>query len=180
MDKLAKVFHNPWSLYVFASGFGLTDWIPDEPHLKAMYRGTVGTKLDLENPKTYNEKLQWLKIHDRNPLYNVLVDKYQVKPWVADRIGEEHVTKTYAMWEKLKISISLIFPTGSSSRRIMIAEALPSVATEAPLTSMLRKRNWRSTLRPITSGVPESGHIRMSSHAFSLRSILSLLRERAI
>lgn len=58
MDKLAKVFHNPWSLYVFASGFGLTDWIPDEPHLKAMYRGTVGAKLDLENPKTFNEKLQ--------------------------------------------------------------------------------------------------------------------------
>ena len=99
MNKLTKVIHNPWSLYVFASGFGLTDWIPDEPHLRAMYRGTVGGKLDLQNPKTYNEKLQWLKIHDRNPLYNTLVDKYRVKPWVAERIGEEHVTKTYAMWE---------------------------------------------------------------------------------
>ena len=65
-----------------------------------MYRGTVGKKLNLEMPKTYNEKLQWLKLHDRNPLYNTLVDKYRVKSWVAERIGDEHVTETYAMWEK--------------------------------------------------------------------------------
>lgn len=99
MNKLSKFINNPWIAYVFAAGYGLTNWVPDEPHLKAMFRGTVGEKLDLNNPKTFNEKLQWLKLHDKNPLYNTLVDKYRVKPWVADRIGEEHVTRTYAMWE---------------------------------------------------------------------------------
>ena len=65
-----------------------------------MYRGIIGRKLDLTNPVSFNEKLQWLKIYDRNPLYTTLVDKYRVKQWVTDRIGSEHVTETYAMWER--------------------------------------------------------------------------------
>ena len=100
MNKLAKAIHNPWLVYSYAAGKGLTDWVPDGPHLKAMYRATIGKRLNLDNPVTFNEKLQWLKIHDRNPLYTTLVDKYRVKQWVADRIGAEHVTPTYAMWER--------------------------------------------------------------------------------
>lgn len=100
MNRLAKAIHNPWSVYVYAAGKGFTNWVPDEPHLKAMYRGTIGSKLNLANPVTFNEKLQWLKIHDHNPLYTTLVDKYRVKQWVADRIGPEYVTGSYAMWER--------------------------------------------------------------------------------
>lgn len=99
MNRLTKVMQNPWRLYAYAATKGLTNWVPDELHLKGMYRGTNGKRLNLDNPVTFNEKLQWLKIHDRNPLYTTLVDKYRVKPWVAERIGGEHVTETYAMWE---------------------------------------------------------------------------------
>lgn len=67
MNKLAKAIHNPWLVYSYAAGKGLTDWVPDGPHLKAMYRATIGKRLNLDNPVTFNEKLQWLKIHDRNP-----------------------------------------------------------------------------------------------------------------
>lgn len=102
MNKFAKVIRNPWLVYNYAASKGLTDWVPDELHLKAMYRATMGKRLNLEDPVTFNEKLQWLKIHDRNPLYTTLVDKYRVKQWVADRIGEEHVTPTYAMWEHVE------------------------------------------------------------------------------
>ena len=100
MSRFTKAIQNPRLVYSYAAGKGLTDWVPDGPHLKAMYRATMGKRLDLDNPVTFNEKLQWLKIHDRNPLYTTLVDKYRVKQWVADRIGSEHVTKTYAMWER--------------------------------------------------------------------------------
>lgn len=65
--------------------------LSDETFLKLYYRLLVGRKLDLENPKGYNEKLQWLKLHDRNPEYSRLVDKFGVKKIVADIIGEEHV-----------------------------------------------------------------------------------------
>ena len=78
---------------------GIGKAIPDETYLRLLFLRAMGYELNLDNPKTFNEKLQWLKLHDRNPLYTTLVDKYRVKPWVAERIGEEHVTKTYAMWE---------------------------------------------------------------------------------
>lgn len=83
----------------FGNSF-LSRCIPDGLYLKCAYWIYMHRKLDLDNPIGFNEKLQWLKIQDHNPLYTMLVDKYRVKQWVADRIGTEHVTKTYAMWER--------------------------------------------------------------------------------
>ena len=71
----------------------------DERYLKLLYRARIGRPLDLDTPRTFNEKLQWLKIHDRNPLYTTLVDKAEVKPWVAARIGWEHVVPTLGVWD---------------------------------------------------------------------------------
>lgn len=102
MNKLQKFIDNPWRAYSYATGLGLTHWVPDELHLKAEFRASIGKRLDLDNPKTFNEKLQWLKLHDRNPLYTTLVDKYAVKGWVAERIGAEHVTPTYGVWENVE------------------------------------------------------------------------------
>lgn len=58
----------------------------------------MGKSLNLDSPQTFNEKLQWLKIHDRNPLYTSLVDKYEVKQYVADRIGEKYIIPTLGIW----------------------------------------------------------------------------------
>ena len=71
----------------------------DERYLKLLYISRFGRPLNLENPQTFNEKLQWLKLHDRNPLYTKLVDKAEVKPWVAERIGWEHVVPTLGVWD---------------------------------------------------------------------------------
>ena len=60
----------------------------------------MGYPLNLRNPQTFNEKLNWLKLYNRNPLYTTLVDKYTVKKWVADKIGEQHVVPTLGVWEK--------------------------------------------------------------------------------
>ena len=70
----------------------------DERYLKLLYRARIGHPLNLDNPRTFNEKLQWLKLHDRNPLYTTLVDKCDVKPWVAEKIGWEHVVPTLGVW----------------------------------------------------------------------------------
>ncbi len=74
-------------------------FVPDEVALKLLYSARMGKRLNLDNPTTFNEKLQWLKLHDRNPLYTTLVDKYAVKQWVAERIGEEYVIPTYGVWK---------------------------------------------------------------------------------
>lgn len=73
--------------------------LSDEEYLKQMYKLCFGKELDLENPKTFNEKLQWLKLHDRNPEYTKLVDKYEVKKYVADIIGEEYIVPTLGVYD---------------------------------------------------------------------------------
>ena len=72
--------------------------IPIRWHLKIQFKKHVGYPLDLENPITFNEKLQWLKIYDRNPLYTRMVDKYEAKEYVANLIGEKYIIPTLGVW----------------------------------------------------------------------------------
>lgn len=76
--------------------------VPDSCYLKHRFKQVFGKKLDLNNPQTFNEKIQWLKLHDRNPLYHQLVDKIAVKEWVAAKIGEEYVVPTLMVWNRVK------------------------------------------------------------------------------
>lgn len=80
----------------------LAGWMKDETSLRFWYRSTFGTKLDLNRPKTFNEKLQWLKLYDRKSIYTTMVDKYAVKEFVADRIGEEHIIPTLGVWDRFE------------------------------------------------------------------------------
>lgn len=76
--------------------------ISDKVYLQIMYRLSYGKKLNLKNPINYNEKLQWLKLYDRNPLYTILVDKYEVKKYVADKIGNEYIIPTIGIYDKFQ------------------------------------------------------------------------------
>ncbi|WP_207636490.1 ATP-grasp fold amidoligase family protein [Butyrivibrio proteoclasticus] len=55
-------------------------------------------KLSLERPRSFNEKIQWLKLYDRKPIYNSMVDKYEAKNYVGDLIGEQYIIPTYGVW----------------------------------------------------------------------------------
>lgn len=74
--------------------------LPDSFYLKLRYRSRFGKKLNLKNPRTFNEKLQWLKLYNRNPEYTKMVDKYAVKQLVADRIGKQYVIPTLGTWDR--------------------------------------------------------------------------------
>ena len=74
----------------------------DEEYLKIRFKYRMGYELDLEHPKTFNEKLNWLKIHDRNPIYTTMADKYAVKDYVGRKIGFEHVVPLYGVWERFE------------------------------------------------------------------------------
>ena len=71
---------------------------PDRIYLKLLYRLKLGRKLDLKNPKRFTEKLQWLKLYDRKPNYPKLVDKAEVKDYVAGIIGDEYIIPTLGVW----------------------------------------------------------------------------------
>lgn len=76
-------------------------WLPDKIYLSSLFRLSVGYKMDFKNPLTYNQKLQWLKVYNRNPLYTQLVDKYEVKDFVIQKIGQQHVAKTIGVWDNV-------------------------------------------------------------------------------
>ncbi len=74
--------------------------IPDKLYLKLLYRRVFDEELDIDNPKSFNEKLQWLKIYNRDPLYTTLVDKYAVKDYIKNKIKSDdlHIIKTLGVW----------------------------------------------------------------------------------
>lgn len=74
-------------------------FLPDDLYLKMRYRLIMGRPLRLDNPQTFNEKLNWLKIYDRQPFYTSIADKSLVKDYVKKIIGEEHIIPTLGIWD---------------------------------------------------------------------------------
>lgn len=70
--------------------------------LKKDFKNHLGYELDLENPKTFNEKLQWLKVHYRNPIMPACADKVEVRKIVSKEIGEEYLIPIYGVWDNVQ------------------------------------------------------------------------------
>ena len=99
-NKIARFLKEP-KRYTSKIMYKYFSWLlSDKQYLKAQFLYTFGYPLDLESPKTFCEKLQWLKLYDRNPKYTTMVDKYEVKKYVAEIIGEEYIIPTLAVWDK--------------------------------------------------------------------------------
>ena len=86
-----------WSLH-----HNLLNWIPDSIYLKWRFKKNVGYPLNLKNPKTFNEKLQWIKLNDRRLIYNTMVDKYEVYDFIKKRIGEKYLIPLIGVWDRVE------------------------------------------------------------------------------
>lgn len=99
-NRIIKAVTHPRDLLVYAiTRFHLGKSLSDEKYLKLIYRIMFGKRLNLEHPETFNEKLQWLKLNDRNPLYPKMVDKITAKDYVASVIGEKYIIPTLAVYK---------------------------------------------------------------------------------
>lgn len=96
-NAVNSLFHNPRH-FVTALCFRLSFLFPDKFYLKMMYRLELKEKLDLDNPKKFNEKLQWLKLYYHRPDLVTMADKIAVKAYVASKIGEEYVVPLLGEW----------------------------------------------------------------------------------
>lgn len=76
--------------------------VSDEKYLKFAYKTRMGKSLNLEDPKTFTEKLQWLKLHNRKPEYTRMVDKYEAKEYVAEKLGAQHIIPTLGIWDRFE------------------------------------------------------------------------------
>lgn len=79
-----------------------TSLLPDKIYLKKLYKKRVGKELDLKNPTTYTEKLNWLNLYDRRPEYTIMADKYAVRKYVAEKIGEEYLVELLGVWDSVE------------------------------------------------------------------------------
>lgn len=102
MKKLINFINNPKAFLLVVLNH-LAPWIiNDETFIKLKWRLRMNYPLNLKYPQTFNEKLQWLKLHDRKPIYTTMVDKYEAKKYVADIIGEEHIIPTLSVYERVE------------------------------------------------------------------------------
>ena len=100
IKALWKYITNPRYRFLINAGLGKYNKMPDEEYLKKMYYATMGKQLNLDNPQTFNEKLQWLKLHNRKDIYTVMVDKYLVRDYIKEKLGEEYLIPLLGVYDK--------------------------------------------------------------------------------
>ena len=98
MNKIIKYLIDSDYRWIIDANRGKYNSIPDEEYLRKKYRVVVGKDIDLSNPITYTEKLQWLKLHNRVAEYTNLVDKYEAKRIAGELIGEKYIVPCYGVF----------------------------------------------------------------------------------
>lgn len=101
-DMAKRFLTDPVIRDSYLTRLGIYNFMSDKAFLKHKFKLLMGYSLDLENPQTFNEKLQWLKLHDRKPEYSRMVDKYEAKAYIAEMIGEEYIIPTLGIWERFE------------------------------------------------------------------------------
>ena len=86
--------------FLIDAGKGKYDKLSDREYLEKKFYAMLGYSLDLSNPQTFNEKLQWLKLYDRKPEYTMMVDKYKVREYIKEKLGEEYLIPLLGVWDK--------------------------------------------------------------------------------
>lgn len=101
LDKIKSILKYPQIILLLLDKKRIIT-LPDKKYLEYQYKRIFNKNLDLENPKTFNEKLQWLKLNDRNPKYVKMVDKYEAKKYVQDIIGKEYIIPTLNVYNSFE------------------------------------------------------------------------------
>ena len=101
MSKIRTFIENPQYFITSPASKGWLNWVPDSLYLKVLYRVIMGRKLNLRNPKEYNEKLQWLKLNDRKPEYATMVDKYEVREYIEDLLGDKYLIPCLGIYDSV-------------------------------------------------------------------------------
>lgn len=100
--RINKVRNNPKMIIASIASRGLFIWMPSRQYLKLLFYAYMGQKLNLDNPRTFNEKLQWLKLYDRRPEYINYVDKYAVRDYIKKTIGEKYLVPLISVHDNVE------------------------------------------------------------------------------
>lgn len=100
-QKLKEIVKQP-SLILYYLDKNNIIRLPDQIFIKILYKKNMKTKINLSSPKTFNEKLNWLKLYDRNPNYTQMVDKYEVREYIKEKIGEQYLIPLIGVYERFE------------------------------------------------------------------------------
>lgn len=153
MNLVKKIIYNPRYLFIRRKLINLesnAEKYGDEEYLKRIFKLKIGKKLDLVNPITFNEKLQWLKLNDRKSKYTTMVDKHEAKKLVSSLIGENFVVREYGVFDKcedidlLKLPDSFVLKTthGCGNMIIVKDKKLLDIKTIINTFSDVLKENY--------------------------------------
>lgn len=152
-EKIKKVASNPAKIFLYLGGKGMLDWMSDRCYIPLAYRARMGKRLNADNPQTYNEKLQWIKLNVRDDRYTKLVDKYEVKPIVASIIGEEYIIPTLGVYDDFddidfdSLPDQFVLKCNHDSGGIVVCKdksRLDKAAARAKLNGSLKKNYYKS------------------------------------
>ncbi len=98
MKAIKKYISNSGYRFLVNSGYGKYDDMYDDEYLSHKFSAVFGRQLSLAFPQTFNEKLQWLKLYDRQPEYTVMVDKYKARDYISEKIGSQYLIPLLGVW----------------------------------------------------------------------------------
>ena len=116
--------------------------LPDKLYLTMLYQVRTGKKVDWNNPKSFNEKLNWLKLYDRRPEYVKMADKYEVREYIKEKLGEEYLIPVLGVWERVedidfeKLSRQFVLKCTHDSASVVICKDKENFDTDAALEKL--------------------------------------------
>ena len=112
ISRLESILRNPSITIDILKNYStrvIRPLLSDEQYLKILFRMNLGYWPNFQHPKTYAEKLNWMKLNLHDPEYTIMADKVKAKEWVAERIGYEHIIPTLGIWDRVEdIDFSLL------------------------------------------------------------------------
>lgn len=126
---------------------------PDKFYVKLQHKAIMGEWPNLDNPQTFQEKIQWLKLYDHNPIYTIMVDKYEAKSFIEERVGKEYVIPTLGIYESVlqidygALPNSFVIKTTHDSGTVIVCKdksELDIKKVNALLTKRLRRNYFYS------------------------------------
>lgn len=128
MNKIFNIIKSPRKIIIILASLNFFNFLNDKAYLKMMYWCFFGKKINLKNPVTFNEKIQWLKLYDRDEKYTTMVDKIEAKKYVSSIIGEEYIIPTLGEYEKFndidfsKLPDKFVIKCTHDSGRVVICD----------------------------------------------------------
>lgn len=101
INKIKEIIKHPKYFLIYIDKKRICR-LSDREYIEILYQKNFNKKIDLDNAQTFNEKLQWLKLNDRKEKYTKMVDKYEVKKYVSEKIGQEYIIPTLGIYEKFE------------------------------------------------------------------------------